>query len=330
MRSTMKYWQAINRGLAEELRRDPAVVLYGEDVAEPGGPFGATAKLWQEFGDRRVKDTPISEQTLTGMAVGSAMAGLRPIVEIMFFDFITLSMDQLVNQAAKMSYMSMGHYSVPLTLRTMCGAGRGTGPQHGQVLDSWLASVPGLKVVWGGTPADAKGLLKAAIRDPDPVVVIESMLLWSTRGEVSDDPELIVPIGQANVRRIGGDATIVCWGGTVPRADKAADLLAEDGIAAEVLDLRTLSPLDTASILQSLERTGRLVVVQDGTGPCSIGSEIARLAATDGFDLLRAPVELVTPPFAPAPFSPALESAYYPNSVDVVDAVRRTMKRSAR
>jgi pyruvate dehydrogenase E1 component beta subunit len=326
--STQKYWQAINSALAEELRRDPTVVLYGEDVAKPGGPFGATAGLWQEFGDLRVKDTPISEQTLTGLAVGSAMAGLRPVLEIMFFDFITLSMDQLVNQAAKMSYMSLGHYNVPLTIRTMCGAGRGTGPQHGQVLDSWLASVPGIKVVWGGTPADAKGLLKAAIRDPDPVVVIESMLHWSQRGEVSEDPEEIVPIGQANVRRQGTDATLVCWGGTVPRADRAAATLAEDGIDTEVVDLRTLSPLDTATVLGSLERTGRLVVVQDGTGPCSIGSEIARLAATDGFDALRAPVELVTPPFAPTPFSPTLEAAFYPSSGDVVDAIHRTMKRS--
>jgi pyruvate/2-oxoglutarate/acetoin dehydrogenase E1 component len=327
--TTMKYWQAINQAMAEELRRDPAVVLYGEDVAEPGGPFGATAKLWAEFGGTRVRDTPISEQVLTGMAVGSAMAGLRPVLEIMFFDFITLSMDQLVNQAAKMSYMSLGHYQVPLTIRTMCGSGRGAGPQHSQALDSWLASVPGLKVVWGGTPADAKGLLKAAIRDPDPVIVVESMLLWSTRGEVSDDPDLLVPIGQANVRRSGSDATIVCWGPTVLRADAAADSLAADGIRAEVLDLRTLSPLDTGAILGSLARTGRLVVVQDATGPCSIGSEVARIAATDGFDLLRAPVELVTPPFAPAPFSPALEAAYYPASDDVVDAVRRSLKRDA-
>lgn len=324
-----KYWQAINTALAEELRRDETVVLFGEDVAAPGGPFGATKGLLAEFGAKRVRDTPISEAALTGIAVGSAMAGLRPVLEIMFFDFITLAMDQLANQAAKMSYMSMGHFSVPLTLRTMCGAHLGSGPQHSQNLESWVASVPGLKVVWGGTPSDAKGLLKAAIRDPDPVIVIESAGLWSTKGEVPDDDH-VVPLGQANIRRAGSDVTLVCWGATVPRADAAAEQLSRDGIDVEVLDLRTLSPLDTHGILRSVRKTGRLVVVQDATGPCSIGSEVICVAATGGFAALRAAPQLITPPFAPIPFPPLLESAYFPQNSDIVTAVRQiTAKETA-
>lgn len=320
-----KYWQAINAALAEELRRDETVVLFGEDVAAPGGPFGASKGLLDEFGPNRVRDTPISEAAITGVAVGSAIAGLRPIIEIMFFDFITLALDQLANQAAKMAYMSMGHYSVPLTLRSMCGAHLGSGPQHSQNLESWVASVPGLKVVWGGTPADAKGLLKAAIRDPDPVVVVESAGLWSTKGEVPDDPNHLVPLGQANIRRPGEDVTLVCWGGTVPRADLAASTLAADDIDVEVVDLRTLNPLDTNRILGSLDKTGRLVVVQDATGPCSVGADVVRLAATAGFDSLRAAPEVVSPPFAPVPFTPTLERAYFPQSDDVVTAVKRTL-----
>lgn len=320
-----KYWQAINDALAEELRRDPAVVLFGEDVAAPGGPFGATKGLLDEFGPRRIRDTPISEAALTGVAVGAAMAGLRPIVEIMFFDFITLAMDQLANQAAKMSYMSMGHFPVPLTMRTMCGAHLGSGPQHSQSLEAWIAAVPGLKVAWGGTPADTKGLLKAAIRDPHPVVVIESASQWSARGEVPDDPDRLVPLGKANIRRAGRDITLVCWGGTVPRADAAAAALAEDGIDVEVLDLRTLSPLDEAALLRSVETTGRLVVLQDATGPCSIGSEVIRLATTQRFGSLRDAPQLVSPPFAPVPFPPVLERAYFPQSEDVIACVRRTL-----
>jgi pyruvate/2-oxoglutarate/acetoin dehydrogenase E1 component len=318
-----KYWQAINAALAEELRRDERVVLFGEDVAAPGGPFGATKGLLAEFGATRVRDTPISEAAFTGIAVGSAMAGLRPVLEIMFFDFITLAMDQLANQAAKMSYLSMGHFSVPLTLRTMCGAHRGSGPQHSQNLESWVTSVPGLKVVWGGTPSDAKGLLKAAIRDPDPVIVIESASLWSTKGEVPDTDDHVVPLGQANVRRAGSDVTLVCWGATVPRADATAGSLSREEIDVEVLDLRTLSPLDAHSILCSIRKTGRLVVVQDATGPCSIGSEVIRIATTHGFTDLRAAPQLINPPFAPIPFPPRLETAYFPQTTDIIAAIRQ-------
>lgn len=327
--SKLKYWQAINTGLAEELRRDEDVVLFGEDVGRPGGPFGATKGLFGEFGERRVRDTPISEATLTGTALGAALAGLRPVVEVMFFDFITLAMDQLVNQAAKMGYLSMGRFPVPMTLRTMCGARLGSGPQHSQGLEGWLAAVPGLKVVWSSTPEDAKGLLKAAIRDPDPVVVIESAALWSTRGEVPDDPETTVPIGRAAVRRSGCDVTIVAWGAAVPRCLRAAEVLANDGVESEVIDLRTLNPLDEETVLGSLRRTGRLVVVQDATGPCSVGSEVVRLAATSGFSALKAPAELVSAPFAPVPFPPVLEKAYFPQDDDVVAAVRRATRQEA-
>lgn len=324
--SRQKYWQAINSALAEELRRDDRVVLFGEDVAAPGGPLGATKGLLDEFGPSRVRDTPISEAAITGMAVGSAMSGLRPVVEIMFLDFIGLVMDQLANQAAKMSYMSSGGYSVPLTVRTVCGAHLGAGPQHSQNLEAWISSVPGLKVVWGGNPADAKGLLKSAIRDPDPVVVIESAQLWSTRGDVSDDPEFLVPLGNAQVRREGRDVTVVCWGATVQRVDAAASSLAEHAIDVEVLDLRTLNPLDKTGIFDSLDKTGRLIVVQDATGPCSVGTEIVRLAATERFSSLRVAPEFISPPFAPVPFPKLLEHAYFPQSDDVVAAVRRVMR----
>lgn len=317
-----KYWQAINTALAEELRRDDRVVLFGEDVAAPGGAFGATKNLLAEFGPVRVRDTPISEATLTGAAVGSAMAGLRPVVEVMFFDFITFAMDQLVNQAAKMSYMSMGHYSVPLTLRTMCGAHLGSGPQHSQNLEAWLASIPGLKVVWPSTPSDAKGLLKAAIRDPDPVIVIESAALWSAKGEVPDDPDHLVPIGEGVVIRPGTDITVVCWGSAVSRAAAAADQLADQHIDVEVLDLRTLNPIDTRRLLTSVRKTGRLLVVQDATGPCSVGAEVVRQTTQHAFSALRAAPHLITPPFAPTPFPPDLENAYFPQTGDVVAAVQ--------
>lgn len=321
--STVKYWQAVNTALREELAHDELVHVFGEDVGAPGGPFGATKGLQAEFGEWRVRDTPISEAAIAGMAVGAAMSGLRPVAEIMYFDFMTLAMDALVNQAAKMSYMSAGSYAVPLTVRTLCGAQRGSGPQHSQSLESWLVAVPGLKVVWGGTPADAKGLLKSAIRDDDPVVVIESMSLWGTRGEVPDDPEHLVPIGQALVRRAGSDATLVCWGGTVPRAMAAAEALEAEGVDVEVLDLRTLSPLDKPRLLDSLDRTGHLVVVQDATGPCSVGAEVVRIAATEGFASMRGPAAVVHPPFAPVPFPPGLEGEYYSGADDVVATVRQ-------
>src|SRR3954452_20494440 len=283
-----KYWQAINDALHEEMERDPSVVVLGEDVARAGGVYVATKGLLEAYGPARVRDTPISEQILVGLATGAAMTGLRPVLEIMFMDFLTLASDQLVNHAAKVASISAGEFSAPLVIRTMCGAGRGTGPQHGQSFESWIAHVPGLKVVWPSNPADAKGLLLAAIRDPNPVVVVESLALWGRRGEVPDG-DGAVPIGKASVVREGTDVTIVAWGAAVPRAlDAAGSLADDDGVSAEVVDLRTLSPLDEDTLLASLAKTGRLIVVHDAVTAFGPGAEVAALAAGPGFGLLRA------------------------------------------
>lgn len=321
----VKYWQAVNTALREELERDSSVCVMGEDVAY-GGPFGATRDLEKEFGPLRVRDTPISEAAIVGTALGSAMTGMRPVAEIMFFDFMTLAMDQIVNQAAKISYMSAGKFHAPMVIRTLCGAGRGTGPQHGQSLEAWLSHVPGLKVVWPSTPEDAKGLLKAAIRDDDPVVMIESLQLWGSRGEVPDG-EHLVTIGQSAIRRSGKDATIVAWGSAVSRALEAAEALAEDGIDTEVLDLRSLNPIDEDSILASLQRTGRLAIVQDAVAPLGIGAEVSAIASSAGYDSLKAPVARVAPPFAPVPFTPNLEKTYFPQAENVKNAVHELLRK---
>lgn len=315
---SLKYWQAINLALLEEMRADDRVIVLGEDVGLPGGPFGATRGLQREFGAGRVRDTPISEATITGLALGSAMSGLRPVVEIMFMDFITLAMDQLVNQGAKVAYMSNGSYAAPMVVRTLAGAHLKSGPQHSQALEAWIAAVPGLKVVWPSTPADARSLLKAAIRDPGPVVVIESASLYTSRGEVDVEADDVATIGEAAVRRAGAGAlggaevTLVSWGGAMARTLAAAEILADQGTEAEVIDIRSLSPLDHEAIAASLRRTGHLAVVQDATGPCSVGSEIIATAARQSFaDLAAAPV-LLSPPFAPVPSTPGLQAAYFP------------------
>lgn len=323
--ATVKYWQAINQAIREEMARDEAVCVLGEDVAGPGGPFGATKGLLDEFGAARVRDTPISEATIVGAALGAAMTGLRPIVEVMFLDFMTVAMDQVVNQAAKVGYMSAGHYRAPMVIRTICASGRSTGPQHSQNLEAWLAHVPGLKVVWGSTPADAKGLLKAAVRDDGPVVVIESLAEWSRRGEVPDDPEVVVPIGSAVVRRPGSDVTVVTWGGAVARVDAAAAELA-GRVDVEVVDLRTINPWDVATVVDSVRRTGRLVVVHDAVGAFGAGAEIAATVSAECFAELRAPVARVTAPFAPSPFPPQLEAAFLPQPAAIADAVLETLQ----
>lgn len=324
----LKYWQAINQAMAEELDRDRWVCLIGEDVGAAGGAFGASAGLQERFGDWRVRDTPISEATIVGTALGASMSGLRPIVEVMFLDFMAVAMDQLVNQAAKVSFMSAGKYHAPMVVRTLAGSGRGTGPQHGQNLEGWLAHVPGLKVVWASEPADAKGLLKSAVRDDDPVVVIESLALWSRRGEVPEDPDHLVPVGRAAVRRTGRDVTVVSWGAAVHRAISAAAEL-EPAVDAEVIDLRSISPLDRETLLASVAKTGRLVIVHEAVGPFGPGAEIAFLVASECFSALRAPVRRVTPPFAPVPFPPHLEKAYFPQVEDVVAAVNDVTRSAA-
>jgi pyruvate/2-oxoglutarate/acetoin dehydrogenase E1 component len=321
----LKYREAIAAAIAEEMERDPTVVIFGEDIAAAGGTFLATRGLLERFGPSRVRDTPISEGALVGAAVGAAMTGLRPIVEIMFLDFLTLASDQLVNHAAKVASVSDGEFAAPMVMRTINGAGRAAGPQHGQSLESWVAHIPGLKVVMPSTPADAKGLLKAAVRDPGPVVVIESLAVWGMKGEVPDGDH-VVPIGEASVARAGTDVTLVSWGGAVQRTLAAAEQLGDEhGIAAEVLDLRTLSPMDTGAILRSLERTGRLVIVHDAVGPFGGGAEVAAVAASEGFHALRAPVRRLTAPFAPVPLGTALEAAYYPQTQDIVTTVREVL-----
>ncbi len=317
----LKYWQAVNEALFEEMGRDERVAIAGEDVGQPGGPFGASRGLLDKFGPWRVRDTPISEEAIAGLAVGGALAGLRPVVEIMFVDFVALAMDQIVNQAAKTRYMSGGRLPLPMTIRMLCGAGRNNGPQHSQNLEAWLCHVPGLKVVWPSTPADAKGLLKSAIRDDDPVIVIDSLNLWTMRGGVPDGDH-VTPIGTADVKRAGTDVTIVTVGSMVHRALAAATTLARDGVEAEVLDLRTLSPLDRDAILASVAKTHRLVIAHDAVKPFGFGAEVAALVAEEALEELDARPKRVTPPFAPVPFSPTLEDAYYPQADAIVAAVK--------
>jgi pyruvate dehydrogenase E1 component beta subunit len=318
----LKYWQAINQALAEEMARDPNVVLIGEDVAAPGGAFSASRGLLERFGPDRVRDTPISELAIAGVGVGAALAGLRPVVEIMFNDFLTLAMDPLVNQAAKLRFMTGGRASVPLVVRTMVGAGRNTGPQHGQSFEAWFAHVPGLTVVCPSTPRDAKGLLRAAVRADNPVIVFESLALWGVRGDVPDEPEVIA-FGSASVRREGGDVTVVGIGGAMARVDQAAARAAERGISAEVVDLRSAQPLDRATLRASLAKTGRLVVVHDAVKFLGISAEVAAWAAEEAYDLLRAPIVRVGAPFSPVPFAPELEDRYFPSADVIVDAIVR-------
>lgn len=322
----LKYWQAVNEALSEEMARDDTVTLAGEDVAAPGGPFGASRGLLEKFGPWRVKDTPISELTIAGLGVGAALAGLRPIVEIMFLDFVALALDQIVNQAAKFSYMSGGRQRVPMTIRMLCGAGRSNGPQHSQNFEAWLGHVPGLKVVWPSTPADAKGLLKAAVRDDNPVIVIDSLNLWNSKGPVPEG-DYITPIGKADVRRPGTDATVVAIGSMVQRALDAAERLSADGIELEVIDLRSISPLDHDTILASVAKTHRLVIAHDAVKPFGFGAEIAAMVAEDAFEHLKAPIKRVAAPFAPVPFSPTLEQAYFPQADAIEAAVRSVIRR---
>jgi pyruvate dehydrogenase E1 component beta subunit len=316
--------QAINRALAEALAEDPAVILLGEDIGAAGGPFGATRGLQQRFGPDRVRDTPISEAAIMGAAVGAALTGLRPVAEIMFMDFVTLAMDALVNQAAKARFMFGGQRGVPLVLRTPHGGGLSAGPQHSQCLEAWLCHVPGLKVVCPATPADAYALLRSAIADPDPVVVVENKALYAMKGEVPDAPEP-APIGRARIVRPGRDATVVAYGAAVHWATDAASLLAAEGIEAEVLDLRSLQPWDEAAVLESLSRTHRLVVAHEAVEAFGVGAEIAARMADAGFDELDGPILRVGAPFTPVPFARELEAAYRPDAARIAAAVRRTL-----
>ena len=303
---------------------DERVIVVGEDVAE-GGPFTATAGLAEAFGTERVLNTPISEAAICGLAIGAAQSGLRPVLEIMYVDFLTLALDQLVNAAAKAHAMSGGQLSVPLVLRTQGGAGQRSAAQHSQSLEAWLAHVPGLKVVMPSRAADAAGLLRSAIDDPNPVVFVENKALYFKREDVPDDAPERVPIGAARIARRGRDVTIVALSRLVGEALDAADRLAAEGIEAEVIDPRTLVPLDIETIVRSVERTNRLVVAHEAVRSGGFGAEIAAQAQLAAFDFLDAPVERVGAPFAPVPFSPPLEDAYLPGRDDVYAAARATL-----
>lgn len=318
---SINYTWAINEAIREEMERDKTVFIAGEDVAKIGGPFGATRGLLEKFGAKRVKDTPISENTIVGLAVGAAATGLRPIVEVMFMDFFGLCLDQVYNQAAKMRYTFAGAFKMPLVIRTLVGAENNIGPQHSQSMEAWLAHVPGLKVVMPSTVYDVKGLLKSAIRDDNPVVFIEHLAHYKIKGEIPEE-DYTLPIGVADIKRSGGDATIVATGLMVQRALNAAEILSREGIELEVIDPRTISPLDGKTIIGSVEKTGRLVVVTGSLKPCGIGAEIAAQVAEQNPSMLKAPVKRITPPFTPCPFGQRFEEFLYPKEHTIIEAVR--------
>lgn len=321
----LSYAEAIREALRQEMRADGRVVLLGEDIGVYGGAFGVTDGLLEEFGASRVRDTPISEAAITGCAIGSAMTGLRPVLEIQFMDFITLCMEQLVLQAAKVRYMFGGTAEVPMVLRTPAGAGTGAAAQHSESLESWFVHTPGLKVVAPSTPADAKGLLLAAIRDPNPVIFVEHKLLYRTRGPVPEEADAL-PLGTADVKREGTDVTVVATGVMVPRALAAAEKVAGEGISVEVLDPRTLRPLDTDTLVASARKTGRVVVVYEAVKTLGIGAEVAaRIAESDAFYHLQAPILRLGGAESPIPYNRTLERAAIPQEEDIVAALRRVV-----
>ena len=321
------FGKAINEALAEELRRDERVFVIGEDVAEAGTPFKVLSGLVDEFGTDRVIDSPISEAGITGLCVGAAMTGMRPVVDIMFGDFLTLVMDQLVNQAAKAHYMSGGSLSVPLVLRTTLGATRRSAAQHSQSLQAWVSHMPGLKVVMPSTPADAKGLLKTAIRDDNPVVFIEDKLHYPLVGEVPEG-EYTIPLGVACIKRAGDDVTIVATSSMVQASLEAAELLAAGGISAEVIDPRTTSPLDHEMIIRSVQKTGRSVVVDEGHRSYGVTAEIAAIIAEEAFYHLDAPVRRLGARDVPIPFSPPLEDVTVPTPESIAATARELVAHS--
>ena len=321
------YVKAFTESLMQLMAEDEDVVVIGEDVAHYGGVFHAFDGLWKTYGERRVIDTPISEMGFLGMGVGAAARGLRPVCDLMFFDFIGVCLDQLYNQAAKLKYMFGGDVSVPLTLTTAGGAGLSAGPQHSQSLEAWLAHVPGLKVALPSSPHDVKGLMVGAVRDDNPTVVILNKRMLGTKGPV---PEEIyeIPFGHANVMRSGTDATIIAVCRMAPEAMAAAASLAEAGVEVEVIDVRTVQPLDSATILDSVRRTNRALVVHEAVTFGGIGAEISSQIQEEAFDFLDAPVLRIGAPFSPVPFSPVLERAYIPDSNRIADGVRRLLERS--
>ena len=319
------YKQAIQEALREEMRRDERVFLLGEDIGVYGGAFGVTLGFVEEFGKERVRDTPISELGIVGAAAGAALMGMRPVVEIMFMDFSTLALDQLANQAAKLRFMFGGKARVPMVLRAPQGAGTGAAAQHSQSLEALFVHFPGLKVAIPSTPADAKGLLKAAIRDDNPVVFIEHKLLYNRKGQVPEG-EHLVPLGQAEIKRPGRDLTIVAISNMVPKALEAAETLTAEGIEVEVVDPRTLVPLDEATILDSVRRTGRVLIVHEACRTGGVGAEILSRIVEEGFDYLDAPVRRLAGRDLPIPYSKELERQVIPQVEDIVREARRLVR----
>jgi pyruvate dehydrogenase E1 component beta subunit len=321
----MTYRAAVAAALAQELERDPRVVFLGEDVAAAGGVFKTTSGLLEQFGPTRVLDTPISEQAILGMAMGAAMTGMRPVAEIMFSDFLAVCWDLVANEIAKTPYMTDGQISLPLVIRTANGGGIRFGAQHSQSLENWAMAVPGLKVVAPSTPADMKGLLAGAIRDPDPVIVFEHKNLFAVKGEVPDG-EYVLPLGQAATIRSGGAATVVALAAMVPVALEAAELLAADGIDVTVIDLRTLVPLDMTTVLGSVRETGWLFTVEENPRLCGWGAEVASIAAEEAMDHLDGPIIRITTPHQPLPAAENLERLAIPTAERVVATIRKALR----
>ena len=321
--AVMTYREALNMALREEMQRDPRVFVIGEEVGLYEGAYKVTQGLLKEFGPQRVVDTPICESGFTGVGIGAAMIGLRPVVEMMTFNFAILALDQIINSAAKMYYMSGGQFNIPIVIRGPGGPAHQLAAQHSQSMESYFYHVPGLKVVRPSTPADAKGLLKSAIRDDNPVVFIESETLYAVKGEVPEDPGFTIPLGQAIVRKEGRDVSVVAYMGMMYRVMEVAEMLEREGISIELVDPRTLRPMDTATIIASVRKTHRAVIVEAGAGFAGMGSEIAAFITEQAFDDLDAPVERVTGVPAPMPYARNLEKAKTPSKERIVEAIRR-------
>ena len=321
---TITYREAINEALKEEMARDERVFLLGEDIGAFGGAMAVTKGLYEKFGQRRVIDMPISESAIIGSALGCALTGLRPIAEIMFIDFTCVCMDQIVNQIAKLRYMLGGQVKVPLVIRTQGGAGKSYAAQHSQSLEAWFAHTPGLKVVMPSTPYDAKGLLKSSIREDNPIMFIEHKLLYNSKGEIPNG-DYTIPIGKAEVKRKGNDITIATYSRMVFLALEAADILEKERISVEVIDLRTLSPLDINTILNSVRKTGHLLTVEEGNRNIGVGAEISSRVAEEAFDSLDAPIRRLASKDVPVPFSRNLERAVLPDTEKIISEVKKLM-----
>jgi len=318
------YREAVRDALVQAMRENEDVFIMGEDIAEMGGSMGVTQGLLEEFGAERVRNTPISEMAIVGAGIGAAMAGMRPVVEIMYEDFLTLSLEQIVNQAAKHRYMSGGQIKVPLTIRTQGGAGWSPGAQHAQQLEAWLVHVPGLKVAFPSTPEDVRGILWTAIHDDNPVIVFEHRLLYPIKGEVPEKLEPI-PLGKARTMREGSDVTVIATGPLVHLSVEAAEAAEDDGISVEVIDPRTLQPLDEDALVASVQKTNRAVVAHEAVTRMGFGAEVAAVLQYKAFDYLDAPIERVGAKFAPLAFAPVMEQFIVPNADDVLAAIKRTV-----